>query len=121
MYWSEEDRLPIPKLIPMEKRIDDKNTEIFLEDNSELNKHFEEKRRERVERDGCYLGDPREPTDRPSTVGKEVAICSAGLANPCLSTCGVRRPRSSALVFSGMDSTKDCCIPRSWIRPCSRD
>lgn len=74
MYWSEEGRLPIPKLIPMEKRIDDKNTEIFLEDNSELNKHFEEKRRERVERDGCYLGDPREPTDRPSTVGKEVAI-----------------------------------------------
>jgi hypothetical protein len=74
MYWSEEGRLPIPKLIPMEKRIDDKNTEIFLEDDSELNKHFEEKRRERVEREGCYLGGPREPTDRPSTVGEEVAI-----------------------------------------------
>ncbi len=74
MYWSEEGRLPIPKMIPMEKRIDDKNTEIFLEDDSELSKHFEEKRRERVERDGCYLGEPREPTDRPSTVGKEVAI-----------------------------------------------
>ena len=72
MYWSEDGRLP--KLIPMEIRIDDKNTEILLEDDSDLSKHFEEKRRERVEREGCYLGEPREPTDRLSTVGKEVAI-----------------------------------------------
>ncbi len=72
MYWSEDGRLP--KLIPVEILIDDKNTEIFLEDDSELSKDFEEKRRERVEREGCYLGEPREPTDRPSTVGKEVAI-----------------------------------------------
>jgi hypothetical protein len=72
MYWSEDGRLP--KLIPMEIRIDDKNTEILLEDDSELNEHFEEKRRERVEREGCYLGEPREPTDRPSTVGNELAI-----------------------------------------------
>lgn len=72
MYWSEDGRLP--KLIPVEIPIDDKNTEIFLEGDSELSKDFEEKRRERVEREGCYLGEPREPTDRPSTVGKEVAI-----------------------------------------------
>jgi hypothetical protein len=72
MYWSEDGRLP--KLIPVEIPIDDKNTEIFLENDSELSQDFEEKRRERIERDGCYLGEPREPTDRPSAVGKEVAI-----------------------------------------------
>jgi hypothetical protein len=72
MYWSQDGRLP--KLIPAEVPIDEKSTEVFLENDSELSNDFEEKRRERVEREGCYLAEPREPTDRPSMVGKEVAI-----------------------------------------------
>jgi len=61
------------KLIPVEIERADGDSEFFIEPDSPLSEDFEQKRRERVERDGFYLGEPRESTDR-SLVGKEVAI-----------------------------------------------
>lgn len=61
------------KLIPNEiPRGDSGDTEIFIE--PEDSAAYEEKRRKRVEREGCYLGEPRESTDPSSLAGKEVAI-----------------------------------------------
>jgi len=71
MYWTEEGRLP--ELIPVAIPRGEHDTEVFLEPDNERNEIYEEKRRKRVERDGCYLGEPRESTD-PSLVGKEGAI-----------------------------------------------
>lgn len=70
IFWTRGGRRAklIPKEIP---RGDSGDTEVFIE--PEDNPAYEEKRRKRVEREGCYLGEPRESTD-PSLVGKEVAI-----------------------------------------------
>ncbi len=59
------------KLIPVGIPRGDRDTEVFIE--PEDSEAYEEKHRERVEREGCHLGEPREPTG-PSLVGKEVAI-----------------------------------------------
>ena len=70
MSWTRDGRRAklIPKEIP---RGDTGDTEVFIE--PEDSAAYEEKRRRRVEREGCYLGEPRESTD-PSLVGKDVAI-----------------------------------------------
>jgi hypothetical protein len=61
------------ELIPVEIERADGDSEFFIEPDSRLSEDFEQKRRERVERDGFYLGEPRDSTDQ-SLVGKEVAI-----------------------------------------------
>lgn len=60
------------KLIPREIELEGGDTEVFLEPDSPLSRDYEERHRERVERDGCYLGDPR--PGGGELVGKEVAI-----------------------------------------------
>lgn len=61
------------ELIPVEIERADGDSEFFIEPDSRLSEDFEQKRRERVERDGFYFGEPRDSTDQ-SLVGKEVAI-----------------------------------------------
>lgn len=70
IFWTRDGRRAklIPKEIP---RGDDGDTEVFIE--PEDSAAYDEKRRKRVEREGCYLGEPRENTES-SLVGKEVAM-----------------------------------------------